>query len=182
MFRDAGPGRSGSESMPSGFLTDSRKRARVGDVTTAVDLRQIPRGATLRAARPRMAVLSAVRARPCAATDPLAGAVRGHLPGASHQAGYDSLRALTATSPVRRVRPSGSVALAAGRGQGTAITMSCAGSCAGHPASSPTSAAPLVRCPARPRPTAAASRPTRPGSSAGACVPAAPPHAVPDRP
>ncbi|KLL10332.1 Fur family transcriptional regulator [Protofrankia coriariae] len=68
------------------------------------------RGAVPRATRPRMAVLSAVHAHPYAGTDSLVGAARGHLPGVSHQAAYDSLRALTATSPVRRVQPSGSVA------------------------------------------------------------------------
>ncbi len=49
-------------------------------------------------------------ARPHADTDSLIGAVRSTLPGVSHQAVYDSLRALTEAGLVRRIQPAGSVA------------------------------------------------------------------------
>ena len=68
------------------------------------------REAQLRVTRPRVAVLSAVRAHPHADTDTLIGAVRRDLGDVSHQAVYDVLRALTAAGLVRRIQPSGSVA------------------------------------------------------------------------
>ncbi|NVI85885.1 Fur family transcriptional regulator [Actinomadura sp. BRA 177] len=68
------------------------------------------READLRVTRPRIAVLRAVHAHPHADTDSIIGAVRGDLPKVSHQAVYDSLRALTAAGLVRRIQPSGSVA------------------------------------------------------------------------
>ncbi|WP_325049187.1 Fur family transcriptional regulator [Micromonospora deserti] len=68
------------------------------------------RGAALRVTRPRLAVLTAVHAHPHADTVSIFGAVRRELPGVSHQAVYDVLRALTATGLVRRIQPSGSVA------------------------------------------------------------------------
>lgn len=68
------------------------------------------RGAALRVTRPRVAVLSAVHAHPHADTDSIIGVVRRELPKVSHQAVYDSLRALAAAGLVRRIQPSGSVA------------------------------------------------------------------------
>ncbi|WP_406079431.1 Fur family transcriptional regulator [Micromonospora sp. NBC_00858] len=68
------------------------------------------RGAALRVTRPRMAVLTAVHARPHADTVSIFSAVRRELPEVSHQAVYDVLRALTAAGLVRRIQPSGSVA------------------------------------------------------------------------
>ena len=68
------------------------------------------RGVSLRVTRPRLAVLAAVHARPHADTESLLGAVREELPGVSHQAVYDVLRALTGAGLVRRIQPSGSVA------------------------------------------------------------------------
>jgi Fur family ferric uptake transcriptional regulator len=68
------------------------------------------READLRVTRPRIAVLRAVHAHPHADTDSIIGAVRGDLPKVSHQAVYDSLRALTTAGLVRRIQPSGSVA------------------------------------------------------------------------
>jgi Fur family ferric uptake transcriptional regulator len=68
------------------------------------------RGAALRVTRPRLAVLGAVHAHPHADTDSLLGAVREELPGVSHQAVYDVLRALTGAGLVRRIQPAGSVA------------------------------------------------------------------------
>ncbi|WP_272498418.1 Fur family transcriptional regulator [Actinomadura litoris] len=68
------------------------------------------RGAALRVTRPRLAVLGAVHAHPHADTDSIIGAVRADLPSVSHQAVYDSLRALTAAGLVRRIQPSGHVA------------------------------------------------------------------------
>ncbi|NDU72732.1 transcriptional repressor [Actinomadura sp. DSM 109109] len=68
------------------------------------------RAAALRVTRPRLAVLSAVEAHPHADTDSVIGAVREELPKVSHQAVYDSLRALTEAGLLRRIQPSGSVA------------------------------------------------------------------------
>jgi Fe2+ or Zn2+ uptake regulation protein len=79
-------------------------------VTPATDHPQRLRGVGLRVTRPRLAVLSAVAELPHADTDALIGAVRRHLPDVSHQAVYDSLRALTEAGLVRRIQPRGSVA------------------------------------------------------------------------
>ena len=68
------------------------------------------RGAALRVTRPRVAVLSAVHARPHATTDAIIEAVREDLGEVSHQAVYDVLRALTTAGLLRRIQPSGSVA------------------------------------------------------------------------
>ena len=68
------------------------------------------RTAALRVTRPRVAVLTAVHARPHADTDSIIGAVRADLGQVSHQAVYDVLRALTDAGLVRRIQPSGSVA------------------------------------------------------------------------
>ncbi len=75
-----------------------------------LEFREMLREADLRVTRPRIAVLRAVHAHPHADTDSIIGAVRGDLPKVSHQAVYDSLRALTAAGLVRRIQPSGSVA------------------------------------------------------------------------
>jgi Fur family ferric uptake transcriptional regulator len=64
----------------------------------------------LRVTRPRLAVLSAVASLPHADTDAVLDVVRRDLPRVSHQAVYDSLRALTDTGLVRRIQPLGSVA------------------------------------------------------------------------
>ncbi|MCC7483322.1 MAG: hypothetical protein IT541_17550, partial [Hyphomicrobiales bacterium] len=53
------------------------------------------REARLRVTRPRVAVLSAVRAHPHADTDTLAAVVRSQLGAVSTQAVYDVLAALT---------------------------------------------------------------------------------------
>ena len=74
------------------------------------DFPQLLRGAALRVTRPRVAVLDAVHALPHADTESIIGAVRRDLPGVSHQAVYDSLRALTDAGLVRRIQPAGSVA------------------------------------------------------------------------
>ncbi len=79
-------------------------------MTAISDLEQMLRGADLRVTGPRVAVLSAVYDHPHADTESLIGAVRRELPGVSHQAVYDVLRALTASGLVRRIQPSGSVA------------------------------------------------------------------------
>ena len=68
------------------------------------------RDAGLRVTRPRLAVLTAVAELPHADTDALIGAVRRDLPAVSHQAVYDSLRALADAGLVRRIQPLGSVA------------------------------------------------------------------------
>jgi Fur family ferric uptake transcriptional regulator len=74
------------------------------------DVPQLLRGAGLRVTRPRSEVLTSVYARPHADTDSIIGAVRGTLPSVSHQAVYDSLRALTDAGLLRRIQPAGSVA------------------------------------------------------------------------
>jgi Fur family transcriptional regulator, stress-responsive regulator len=73
------------------------------------------RTAGLRVTRPRLAVLAAVREIPHADTDSIIGAVRRDLPDVSHQAVYDSLRALSDAGIVRRMQPPGSVARYEGR-------------------------------------------------------------------
>jgi Fur family transcriptional regulator, stress-responsive regulator len=79
-------------------------------MTISADYPGLLRGAALRVTRPRVAVLDAVHALPHADTEAIIGAVRQDLPGVSHQAVYDSLRALTAAGLVRRIQPAGSVA------------------------------------------------------------------------
>ncbi len=74
------------------------------------DVTQLLREAGLRVTRPRRAVLTAVREHPHADTDAILGVVRQDLPDVSHQAVYDSLRALAGAGLVRRIQPSGSVA------------------------------------------------------------------------
>ena len=71
---------------------------------------QMLRAADLRVTRPRVAVLSAVHARPHADTDTLIAAVRAETGDVSHQAVYDVLHVLTRTGLVRRIQPAGSVA------------------------------------------------------------------------
>lgn len=74
-------------------------------------LEHLLRGAALRVTRPRLAVLRAVHAHQHADTDSVIQAVRQDLPDVSHQAVYDSLRALTEAGLLRRIQPQGSVAL-----------------------------------------------------------------------
>ena len=88
----------------------SRRWSILRRVPTSSDFEQMLRGAALRVTRPRLAVLTAVHAHPHADTDSLLGAVRRELPGVSHQAVYDVLRALTGAGLLRRIQPSGSVA------------------------------------------------------------------------
>jgi Fur family ferric uptake transcriptional regulator len=71
---------------------------------------QMIHGAGLRATHPRIAVLSAVSGHPHADTDSIIGAVRRVLPGVSHQAVYNCLRAMTDAGLLRRIQPAGSVA------------------------------------------------------------------------
>lgn len=68
------------------------------------------REAGLRVTRPRLAVLSAVHARPHADTDSIIAAVRTDLSDVSRQGAYDVLRALTEAGLLRRIEPAGSVA------------------------------------------------------------------------
>jgi Fur family transcriptional regulator, stress-responsive regulator len=79
-------------------------------VPSASDFQQMLRDVSLRVTRPRVAVLTAVHARPHADTDSIIRAVREDLPDVSHQAVYDSLSTLTSAGLVRRIQPSGSVA------------------------------------------------------------------------
>jgi Fur family ferric uptake transcriptional regulator len=79
-------------------------------VPTATDVEQQLRGAALRVTKPRRAVLSAVAGHPHVGTDEVLRLVREELPGVSHQAVYDVLRALTHVGLVRRIEPAGSVA------------------------------------------------------------------------
>ena len=75
-----------------------------------IDAEQMLRDASLRVTRPRVAVLGAVHELPHSDTESVLRAVRRELPDVSHQAVYDSLRALTAAGLVRRIEPAGSVA------------------------------------------------------------------------
>jgi Fur family transcriptional regulator, stress-responsive regulator len=74
-----------------------------------LDFQEMLRRAALRVTRPRLAVLAAVHEHPHADTEAIIAAVRRDLPGVSHQAVYDVLRAFTAAGLVRRIEPSGSV-------------------------------------------------------------------------
>ena len=104
---------------------------------TGSGFEQTLRAADLRVTRPRVAVLTAVQARPHADTDSIIGAVRQDLGGVSHQAVYDVLRALTTAGLLRRIEPAGP-SLATNCGSGTTTTTSSA-----DPAvPSPTSTAP----------------------------------------
>lgn len=88
------------------ILTDSKERARLRNVATALELQQLLREAGLRVTGPRVAVLIAVHAHPHADTDSIIEAVRSALPAVSHQAVYDCLRVLTVAGLVRRFQPS----------------------------------------------------------------------------
>jgi Fe2+ or Zn2+ uptake regulation protein len=67
------------------------------------------RAAALRVTQPRLVLLDAVREHPHADTESLIDAVRAKLPDVSHQAVYDSLRALTTAGLIRRIQPAGLV-------------------------------------------------------------------------
>ncbi len=79
-------------------------------MSTTAEFERVLRDAHLRVTRPRLAVLAAVEAHPHADTDSVLGVVRTSLPGVSHQAVYDVLRALADAGLVRRIQPRGSVA------------------------------------------------------------------------
>lgn len=79
-------------------------------MATDPELKELLRVAALRVTRPRVAVLSAVHDDPHADTDAIIRAARRELPGVSHQAVYDVLRALTEAGLVRRIQPAGTVA------------------------------------------------------------------------
>jgi len=74
------------------------------------DFEHLLRGADLRVTRPRLAVLSALRAHPHADTGSVLAAVRAREPAVSHQAVYDVLGVLSESGLVRRIQPAGSVA------------------------------------------------------------------------
>jgi Fur family transcriptional regulator, stress-responsive regulator len=74
------------------------------------DFESMLRQVQLRVTRPRLAVLSALRAHPHADTDSVIGLVRQDLGVVSHQAVYDVLRVLTDSGLLRRFQPMGSVA------------------------------------------------------------------------
>ncbi len=74
-----------------------------------METEELLRTASLRVTRPRLALLEAVYEHPHADTDSLIEAVRARLPEVSHQAVYDSLRALTSAGVIRRIQPAGLV-------------------------------------------------------------------------
>jgi Fur family transcriptional regulator, stress-responsive regulator len=80
------------------------------DDVTEDDLRAELREASLRATRPRLAVLAAVREHPHSDTDTVIGLVRQEMGAVSHQAVYDVLRALTEAGLLRRIQPAGASA------------------------------------------------------------------------
>lgn len=65
----------------------------------------------LRVTRPRIAVWEAVHVHPHASADAILNAVRAVLPSVSRQSVYNVLHTLTARGLVRRIQPSGSIAL-----------------------------------------------------------------------
>lgn len=81
-----------------------------GAVPATPELEHSLREASLRATRPRVAVLAAVHGHPHADTNSIIGLVREDLGEVSQQAVYDVLAALTAAGLVRRIHPPGSVA------------------------------------------------------------------------
>ena len=74
-----------------------------------METEELLRTASLRVTQPRLALLEAVFDHPHADTDALIEAVRARLPEVSHQAVYDSLRALTSAGVIRRIQPAGLV-------------------------------------------------------------------------
>ena len=68
------------------------------------------RAASLRVTRPRLAVLKVLAEHPHVDTDAVITRVRRELPGVSHQAVYDVLRALTDAGLIRRIQPAGATA------------------------------------------------------------------------
>jgi Fur family ferric uptake transcriptional regulator len=68
-------------------------------------------GAGLRITRPRLAVLSALAARPHADADTLVALARAEHPSLSPQAVYGVLKALAAAGLARRIEPAGAAAL-----------------------------------------------------------------------
>ncbi|GAA3532405.1 transcriptional repressor [Aeromicrobium flavum] len=73
-------------------------------------LEQSLRDAGLRVTRQRTAVLHAVTERPHSDTAAIIDQARETIPDLSHQAVYDSLRALTEAGVVRCIEPAGSAA------------------------------------------------------------------------
>ncbi|ANH39661.1 Transcriptional regulator FurA [Nocardioides dokdonensis FR1436] len=85
--------------------------AHVLDGPGASTFEALLRAASLRVTRPRVAVLTAVQQQPHSDTETILRSVRAALGEVSHQAVYDVLRALTSAGLLRRIQPSGSVAL-----------------------------------------------------------------------
>lgn len=79
-------------------------------MATTPELVSVLRDAHLRVTRPRLAVLSAVRAEPHLDTDAVIHRARQELGHVSHQAVYDVLRALTEAGLLRRIQPAGATA------------------------------------------------------------------------
>jgi Fur family ferric uptake transcriptional regulator len=79
-------------------------------VRPAPDFSRLLRESGLRVTRQRLAVLEALVELAHADTEAVITAVRRDLPEVSHQAIYDSLRALTAAGLARRIQPNGSLA------------------------------------------------------------------------
>ncbi len=79
-------------------------------MTTSPDVEQSLRDVGLRVTKQRTAVLTAVTAHPHADTTAIIDLAREAIPELSHQAVYDSLRALTEAGLLRCIEPAGSVA------------------------------------------------------------------------
>src|SRR5665811_1389284 len=77
-----------------------------GPMTPEEQLRKV----SLRVTRPRVAVLTEVKAHPHADVDTLTAKVRARLGSVSTQAVYDVLRALADAELIRRIQPAGSPA------------------------------------------------------------------------
>jgi Fe2+ or Zn2+ uptake regulation protein len=85
---------------------------RVGTDPTiyGLEAERLLRDVGLRVTAPRRTVLTVVHQHPHSSTETVIEAVRQQLPGVSHQAVYDVLRALTDVGLLRRLQPAGSVA------------------------------------------------------------------------
>src|SRR6188472_1749201 len=103
--RDCGQSqmRSAAASRSSCWILDSFKRTGLDQGVETPDFPQRLRDAGLRVTRQRLAVLGALADLAHADTESVIHAVRRDLPDVSHQAIYDSLRALTTAGLARRI-------------------------------------------------------------------------------
>jgi len=90
------------------YLTESRIRAIIADVTDDVD--QLLREHGLQVTAQRLAILRSVSSHPHATADEIAEDVRSVIGSISRQAVYDTLGVLSDKNLIRRIQPAGSAA------------------------------------------------------------------------